>query len=527
MVRDRTGSRRQLASPGPRSRSQAVPLAQSALAHLGAISYDRVSSHPGEAMRTIVSLALLAGLLPAQNTAEKADPLIGRMKHEGLQNSRVMDYLDHLTNTIGHRLTGSDNFERACHWAKAEFEKMGLTAQLHKWKEWKVRFNRGQWSGRMLEPSNLELQVATEAWTAGTRGQVTGKAIKPPTDILDLEETWSGKVEGAWLLARKSGRRGGPFWGHLKRFARDEGAAGIIYPSTGDAKFPNRIRVFGNRRMALAANATIPTMPEICVRKDQFAAVEKLIAAGKKVVLRFDIRNRFRREKVPLYNVIADIRGTQKPDEYVMVGGHLDSWHQATGTTDNGTGTTSTMEAARILSAVGVKPLRTIRFCLWGGEEQGLLGSRAYVLKHRQNMKNVSAYFNHDTGTNWAYSIRVPTFMHADFERIVDPILSIPAPDKKHEGPVFKLGKSRAISRRGGGSDHASFLSAGVPAWSWTLRGRSNYFQHTWHSQWDTFDVAIPEYQRHTSTVIAIVAYGVANLPHLLPRKAPAEKDGR
>ena len=323
MVRDRTGSRRQLASPGPRSRSQAVPLAQSALAHLGAISYDRVSSHPGEAMRTIVSLALLAGLLPAQNTAKKADPLIGRMKHEGLQNSRVMDYLDHLTNTIGHRLTGSDNFERACHWAKAEFEKMGLTAQLHKWKEWKVRFNRGQWSGRMLEPSNLELQVATEAWTAGTRGQVTGKAVKPPTDILDLEETWSGKVEGAWLLARKSGRRGGPFWGHLKRFARDEGAAGIIYPSTGDAKFPNRIRVFGNRRMALAANATIPTMPEICVRKDQFAAVEKLIAAGKKVVLRFDIRNRFRREKVPLYNVIADIRGTQKPDEYVMVGGHL------------------------------------------------------------------------------------------------------------------------------------------------------------------------------------------------------------
>ena len=469
-------------------------------------------------MRNIAPALLLAGALTAQNNTA---PIVDRIKHEGLQNSHVMEYLDHLTNSIGHRLTGSDNYMLACKWALAEFKKMGLEAKLDQWQTWRFAFNRGQWSGRIVSPERIELQVATEAWTAGTRGRVKGKAVLVPSSILDVEDKLAGKVKGAWLWMRKPARRsraGRELWNYVKGFAVDEGAAGFVYPSTGDARFPNRIRVFGSRNMALSANSRIPTMPEICVRKDQWQKVQKMLEAGKEVEAAFDIRNRFRREDVPLYNVIADIKGYEKPDEFVIVCGHLDSWHQATGTTDNGTGTTSTMEAARILAAAGARPRRTIRFCLWGGEEQGLLGSRRYVLKRRTKMKNVSAVFNHDTGTNWAHTIAVPENMYDDFKRILEPVMSIPAPDKDFDGPVFRLRKVRQMSRRGGGSDHASFLSAGVPAWSWGLRGRSNYFQHTWHSQWDTFDVAIPEYQRHTSTVVALTAYGVANLPHLLPR---------
>ena len=215
--------------------------------------------------------------------------------------------------------------------------------------------------------------------------------------------------------------------------------------------------------------------------------------------------------------VIAELKGTELPDEYVYVSSHLDSWHQATGTTDNGTGTSSTMEAARILAAVGVKNRRTIRFGLWGGEEQGLLGSREHVTKlHRQEMDNVSAVFNHDTGTNWASGLSVTAAMKADMERVVAPMMSMTAPDKDYKGPVFTLREVGGLS--GGGSDHASFLAANVPAVDWSLKGRSDYFTYTWHSQYDTYDAAIPEYQAHTSTVIALAALGAANLPNKFSR---------
>lgn len=472
-------------------------------------------------MRSIPLIALFFTASFARAQAP-TDAVWSKIRHEGLENSKVMEYLDTLTNSIGHRLTGSDNFTLACNWAKSEFEKMGLEVKLEPWAEWQFVFNRGQWSGRVTKPEQVELHVATEAWTAGTRGAITGRAILMPDTILGIEAL-TGEVDGAWLLARKPARRtraDRERWAHLLDFAETEGAAGVVYPSQGDAKYPNRIRVFGSRNMALKANSKIPTLPQICVRKDQWSDVAKLLESGKEVEMTFDIRNRFRREKIVLNNVIADLVGTEKPDEMVIVCGHLDSWHQATGTTDNGTGTTSTMEAARILTAVGARPKRTIRFILWGGEEQGLLGSREYVKRHRRELGKVSAVFNHDTGTNWAHSIGVPADMRSAFETVVAPLADLEAPDPDYKGEVFRLGKLRTLGggRGGGGSDHASFLAADIPAWSWGLRGRSNYFQHTWHSQWDTFDVAIPEYQRHTSTVIATVALGVANLPNLLPR---------
>ncbi|MCA8968288.1 MAG: M20/M25/M40 family metallo-hydrolase [Planctomycetes bacterium] len=470
-------------------------------------------------------LVAQAGEVAPNREAKPAIPAIyAAIAEEGLEHSKVMDYLDTLTNSIGERLTGSDNFTLACKWAKSEFEKMGLEARLEPWETWEFVFNRGPWSGRLLAPENIELQIATEAWTAGTRGAVTAKAVRIEDVTIDAVEALTGKVEGKWILARQPSRRSTDArlaWQHLQLFAETEGAAGIVYSSTGDAKYPNRMRVFGDRNMALKANSKIPTLPLICVRKDQWDHIDDMVKAGKDVDLQFDIRNRFRREKVVLNNVIADLKGTEKPDEMVIVCGHLDSWHQATGTTDNGTGATSTMEAARILSAVGAKPKRTIRFILWGGEEQGLLGSRAYVAKHRSELAKVSGVFNHDTGTNWANSLGVPVDMYDDMERVCAPLAALKSPEPDYSGEVFRLGKLKSIGgggRGGGGSDHASFLTADIPAWSWGLRGKSDYFQYTWHSQWDTYDVAIPEYQRHTSTVIATVALGVANLPNLLCR---------
>lgn len=487
-------------------------------------------SHPRRALR-VLSVLTLATLAPSQVSSDVAIAI----KREGLENSQVMAYLDYLTNNIGHRLTGSANYVRAVEWAKGEFEQMGLEVELEKWATWRNSWNRGQWSGRVVSPVELELQIATPAWTAGTKGLVRGKLVAMPTDEAQPQEI-GDSLRGAYVFdlssipdyepaveASAGGRRGGgggrgrggvPAW--LRDAAPALGIAGFVSSSSGTAQYPNRIRVFADRGQPYLAR-TLPTIPEIVVRQDQAKKLRWLMAhSDEDVQIEFDIRNRFQGE-VDLYNVVAELKGTEKPDEYVVVCGHLDSWHQATGATDNGTGTTSTLEAARILTAIGAKPKRTIRFCLWGGEEQGLIGSSEHVNRRRDEMAKVSCVLNHDTGTNWAQSLTVTESMLPHMQMAMAEVMTMTAPDKDHDGPVFELTAQPTISS-GGGSDHASFGRAGVPPFGWGLTGRSDYFGYTWHSQWDRYDVVIPEYQTHTSTVIALTALGIANLPDLLPR---------
>jgi hypothetical protein len=435
-----------------------------------------------------------------------------RIVAEGIGKSQAMRILRDLTGKIGHRLTGSDNFTKACEWARAEFSAMGLSnVHLEKWGEWKLVWNRGQWIGRVTEPEPFEMYVATEAWTAGTGGPKKGAVVLAPASS-QIEDPAS--FAGKWVIGK---RRPGA---SVRKAVQAAGALGIVYrASDPNAEFPTRVRVFGNHQTAMKPLAEVPTMPEIAVRADDFDKLLGLVQSGQATTCEFDIQNEFRDGPIELHNVIAEIPGTEWPDEVVIVSAHLDSWHQAQGCTDNGTGTATTIEAARILSAAGAKPKRTIRFCLWGGEEQGLLGSRAYVQKHRTAMQKVSAVFNHDTGTNWAQSLAVTAAMRDQLAPVFANVTDLlQAPDADWTGPVFELRTVQRVAG-GGGSDHASFLAAGVPGLDWGLKGRSNYFQHTWHTQWDTIDVAIEEYQRHTSTVIALAALGTANLDAPLDRQ--------
>lgn len=482
----------------------------------------------------------VVSVLAAASLAAQVDPaLADAIKHEGLHNSQVMQYLDHLTNRIGHRLTGSENLVKAAYWAASEFERMGLKAEVEKWGEWKQGWNREQWMARVIAPEPMELQVATEAWTAGTKGPVRGALVPLPKSVEEID-TRAATFKGAWVFDVDSvpdyeaagggsgrGRRGRGGGGNEVRDRLNEiGVAGFISSSVGTKQHPNRIRVFGRSQTAFLDWDRLPTVPEVVVRYDQAKKLAAMLAEGASVEVEIEIRNRFTPGPIPLFNVVAEIRGSELPDEYVYVSAHLDSWHQASGTTDNGTGTTSTMEAARILAAVGAKPRRTIRFGLWGGEEQGLLGSREHVTKlHRQEMENVSAVFNHDTGTNWASGLSVTAAMKDDMEKVLAPVMTMTPPDKDHDGPVFTLRVVEGLS--GGGSDHASFLAANVPAVDWRLAGRSDYFNYTWHSQWDTYDAAIPEYQAHTATVIALTVLGVANLPNKLSRESLRAAGGR
>ena len=483
--------------------------------------------------RLLFPFLFLGALLPAQTaapapTAEApavARPVDGALASaivaEGLERSQAMSMLEEMCTQIGWRLTGSRNYQKAADWAAKKFESFGLqNVQKEPWGEWNLVWGRDAWVGRVTSPVQLEMYVATDAWTAGTNGLTKGALLRAPTDDDELAAL-GDRIKGAFVFRKRLSAE-------MRKKVEAAGIAGWVYRANDpNEKYPLRVRVFGNHRTAMGKMEDVPTVPEIAVRADHAEELEKLLGGKEPVQVEFDIQNRFEQGPIVLENVIAEIPGTEKPDEVVIVCGHLDSWHQAQGTTDNGTGTNTTMEAARILAAVGAKPKRTIRFCLWGGEEQGLLGSAAYVRKHRTEMEKVSAVFNHDTGTNWAAALGVTEPMLPFMEAVFAPVNELmKSPDEGHEGPVFKLNKVERIAG-GGGSDHASFIAAGVPGLNWSLKGRSDYFGYTWHTQWDRMDVAIEEYQRHTATVIALAALGTANLDAMLDRSGVQRSEGR
>lgn len=454
--------------------------------------------------------SLLPALLGTTLVAQVDLELAAKIKHEGIENSQVMVFQNYLCNYIGGRLTSSDNFARACEWGREQFEKMGLDAKLEKWDTWNTGWNRGQWMGRIVSPEPMELMVATAAWTAPTKGAQKGRLVRVPKDETELDAIEN--LAEVWLWGRKP--RGGAVADALAQTP----PLGFVSAGSGDRRYPTQIRVFGSRTAGRAPYASRPTTPAIVVRADQAKKIEMMLQDGKEIVAQFDVRNRFVEGPIDLHNVVAELKGSEKPDEYVYVCGHLDSWHQATGATDNGTGSCSTLEVARILTAVGAKPKRTIRFCLWGGEEQGLLGSNKHVTMRRTEMANVSAVFNHDSGTNWAQRLTVTEQMFPMMEKVAAPIMSMKPPQEDWDKGVFNLGKGAV--RGGGGSDHASFLRAGVPAWSIGLQSQGNRpYGYGWHSQWDTYDIVVPEYQAHTSTVLALLALGTANLPEKLSRE--------
>ena len=429
----------------------------------------------------------------------------------GQTDSQVMRYLDHLTNRIGARLTGSDGYENACTWARDEFVAIGLeNARLERWGEFAVGFNRGPSSGRMLAPAARELRFGTNAWTAGTQGRVSGPALIAPKDEAELEAL-RPKLAGSWIMIPPAPRGGGGprpspeprvFRELREKSYDDAGIAGTIRASRGEL-----IVTSGSPRITWDA---LPTRPTIQMLSEDHAFVLEKLGAGEAVELEFDIRNHFERGPIQLHNVIADIVGSEKPDEYVIVGGHLDSWDGATGACDNGTGVATTLEAARLLVASGARPKRTIRFMLWGGEEQGLLGARAWIEQNKADLPRISAVLNHDGGTNYCAGLPATELMVPLFEQVFAPVEHL---DPEHP---FAIRKVRGISAVG--SDTDAYLAAGVPGFFWDQRGRASY-SRTHHTQFDTFETVIPEYQRNSAIVIAVGALGIANLPDLLPRE--------
>ena len=247
--------------------------------------------------------------------------------------------------------------------------------------------------------------------------------------------------------------------------------------------------------------------------------VELCDTSEEPVELEFDLDHKFTEGPIPCYNVVATLEGTEFPDEYIFIQAHIDSWDGAEGTCDNGTGTSTTLEAARILTSLGVKPRRSIRFLLYSGEEQGLYGSRKYVESHPELLPKISIVLNHDNGTNFLRGINATAAMKPQFERVFAPVQAI-----NPEFP-FTIHDIETIRSGGGSSDHAPYCSAGIPAFHWDQNGEGYRYIH--HTQNDVFSSAIPEQQRHSVAVISLSAWGFANEDELVDRtdmQAPSQR---
>lgn len=448
-------------------------------------------------------VALASGYAIAQDTVADQAKII----ELGKSKNQAYKHLTTFTGKFGPRLTGSPNLAKAQQWAMGQFKSWGLkNVQLEKWGEVPVGFYRGpNQSVKMLAPWPTEFQFTTPAWTPGTQGKITIEPVLQPETMEEFNKM-KDTLAGKWvIMTRTSGLRG------------PQGEAGAVERALAEVKLGGKIFGAADERVHTGGRFTglkwesLPTVPEVRVRKSDF---KTLIASYRRggPKLELNIENHFVKGPVPQYNVIADIPGTEKPDEFVIVCGHFDSWNGpgSVGANDNGTGSSVTLEAARLMAKSGVKPKRTVRFILWSGEEQGLLGSRAYVEKHKAELSKISAVFNDDGGTNYQGGYNILEGMKPMLEAAI-------APTQKAFPSLPMELKVAAQMARGGSSDHAPFVWAGVPGFFSIEAGRADY-GYVWHTQHDRPENSIEEYLTQSSTNAASVALYVANAAELLMR---------
>ena len=468
-------------------------------------------------MKTRGTAFFTFGLLTALSMGQGDPQTVSKIVDEGKNRSQVMKSLTELTEKFGPRLTSSTNIERASKWMMDQFKKAGcVNVHLEQWGEFPVGFDRGRKSyGRMVAPERVDFEFTSPSWTEGTRGAVKGKALNAPATA---EEFAAAKdaMKGAWLVYVDSTPPQLPRNPNAE--ISDTLKARLDLEKQFDtAGIAGRVTASRNELVITSGNwriepENLPKGRRVTVRKSDMDKIAGGMTAGKEVVLEFNLDQKWVKGPRPQYNVVAEIKGTERPDEVVIVSGHFDSWDGpgSTGTCDNGTGSSTALEAARILNKVGAKPKRTIRFVLWTGEEQGLFGSRGYVSLHEAEMDKISAVLVDDGGTNYHGG-----YVGIESQKSMMETAFAPVAAAFPEMPMqFRTVESMP---RGGGSDHASFNAVGVPGFFTIESGRSDYnFVH--HTQHDNIKYAIPEYLVQSSVCHAVVSYNLACADSALPR---------
>jgi carboxypeptidase Q len=427
---------------------------------------------------------------------------------EGKERSQVMDYLTRLCTDVGTRLTGSPGLEKAEKWAVEEFKQIGLDeVRLEKWGEAPVSWTRGSRQyGRLLEPVQLDLPLTTPAWMPGTDGLEKAEVVLYPKDIEEAKAR-AQELKGKWVLMSIRAQQGGAP-GESPALAEELDRIGIrgrLIGSVSDL-------LYTAGPYAKASFALRESVPRIILRSAEAAIIRKSLEKGERVVAEFEIENIYEDRKVPHHNVIAEIKGIERPEEVVILSAHLDSWDSpgSQGALDNGVGVAVTLEAARILKAFGKKPKRTIQFCLWSSEEQGMLGARHYVETRWDSLHKIVAMFNDDGGTGYHGGYQITREMERDFNRALEPMKDA-FPNLPQELQVYDE------LLPAGGSDHVAFYGVGVPAFFTLERGRNEYGK-AHHTQYDSLELAVEENMIQSATEWAVLAWYFANeevnLPH-------------
>ncbi len=532
----------------------------------------------------VLALALCV-LLVAPNLAWAAgDDLdydaIGRIRDEGFKHSHVMETMSQLTDQIGPRLTGSPNMKRANEWTRDQLAAWGLqNAHLESWGPYGKGWSQEYVNVRMTSPDVFPVIAYPQAWTPGTNGVVKAKAVAVKIETKDDIEKYKGKLAGAVVLygdmrevkphekaeLSRYDEKGledvaqyniptgqNPFGGRNNPFGRqarelqdavrklwaDEKPAAVIVPGRGDG---GTVFVQGGGNYQPGREFPVP---ELSMAIEHYGRISRLLARNIPVELELDVRTTFY-DSPEQWNTVAEIPGSDPKlkDEVIMLGGHLDSWHTGTGATDNGAGCGVMMEAVRILQALknsgAIKPRRTIRIALWSGEEEGLLGSRAYAKQHfgerqqsaadrnpdpnvpdflrvatgpmqlKPEQEKISAYFNVDNGTGKIRGI------YTQENAAVAPIF------QKWFQPFSDLSAGTITMRTTGGTDHLSFDAVGIPGFQF-IQDEVEYSSRTHHSNMDVYERLQPADMMQNAVIVAAFVYNAAQRDGKMPRKAIA-----
>ena len=503
----------------------------------------------------------VAAQTPTSSESVDYDALY-RIKEEGFQRSQVMEVASYLTDVYGPRLTGSPNIKKAADWAVKRLGEWGASnPRVENWGTFGRGWVNDRFSAQVLTPTPWPIIGMPKAWTPGLSGPVTADVVYAPMESEKDFDTWKGKLKGKIVMpmptrevkaqfdaqgkrytdkdlqeieeveprSDRERRRYDParFQFSRKRmeFLISEGVLATFEPGRGDGGtlFVQQGGAYSTTpptgRFAMMFPANVP--PQIVIAIEHYGRLARTLDKKVPVTVELQVTNTFSEDQ-PGFNVLAELPGTDKADEVVMLGAHFDSWHGATGATDNGVGSAIMLEAMRILKASGVKMRRTVRLALWSGEEQGLLGSRAYVkntFADRETMTlkpehaKLAGYFNVDNGTGAIRGV------YLQGNEAVAPIFGA------WMKPFENLGMTTLSIQNTGGTDHLSFDAVGLPGFQF-IQDPIEYETRTHHSNMDNYDRLQPDDVMKNAVIVATFVYQTANRDQKLPRKPLPKPEG-
>ena len=487
-------------------------------------------------INVFVFLLMASFIVTAQSNQSK-DPVIENIIKEANENSQLEKLGHELMDVVGPRLVGTPQMKQANDWAVAKYESWGIIARNEKWGEWRG-WERGITHIDMVYPRVQSLKGTQLAWNPSTSDKgVTAELITMPVfaDSLAFVK-WLPSVKGKLVMISMNQPTGRPDY-NWKEFATDKSFEKMKKDRSEQSRtwranikntgFGNRRNTglnkdgilkleeagavgivssrwsggFGVNKIFSASTKTIPTVD---LELEDYGMLYRMVEYGDKPRINIVAKSK-ELGKVPNFNTIAEIKGTEKPEEYIILSAHFDSWDGGTGATDNGTGTLVMMEAMRILKKMYPNPKRTILVGHWGSEEQGLNGSRAFVEDHPEIVKNIQASFNQDNGTGRVVNISGQGFVHS-YDYLGRWLAAVPREITNQIKTTFPG------TPGGGGSDYASFLAAGAPAFSLSSLSWS-YGTYTWHTNRDTYDKIVFDDVRNNAILTAILTYMASEDP--------------